>query len=252
MGDGWAACLADARPVALEGEVLRLVESQEQVATNRLVDTLSEQALLEGLLESTKPPVPPAAAPTLDYLLSTPFRYPPLRHGSRFGRRSEPSLFYASRTLAAVLAECAYYRFVFWAGMAEPPADSMTTQHSLFGVPIATTRGLRLQNAPFAGHRAILASPTEYAATQTLGTLLRDAGYEAFEYVSARDPGGELNVALFTPLALAANRPSFTQEWLCETAPAHVRYYSRSAGRLWRFERSQFLVGDRLPSPALT
>src|SRR5688500_8455099 len=101
MSDGWAACLADARPVALEGEVLRLVESQEQVATNRLVDTLSEQALLEEPLEATKPPVPLAAAPTLDYLLSTPFRYPPLRHGSRFGRRTEPSLFYASRTLGA-------------------------------------------------------------------------------------------------------------------------------------------------------
>jgi hypothetical protein len=136
--------------------------------------------------------------------------------------------------------------------MAEPPANAMTTQHSLFGVPIATQRGLRLQEPPFAAHRDVLASPTAYVETQRLGTSLRDAGYEAFEYVSARDPAAELNVALFTPRALAAARPSFTQEWLCETSAGHVRYYSRSHGRLWRFELSQFLVGERLPAPALT
>ena len=34
------------------GEFRRIVESQEQVATNRLVSSLEEQALLESLLES--------------------------------------------------------------------------------------------------------------------------------------------------------------------------------------------------------
>lgn len=57
-----------------------MVESQEQVATLQLVDTLEEQALLEELLESSKPPVPADAEP-LHYLLKTPFRYPPLRWG---------------------------------------------------------------------------------------------------------------------------------------------------------------------------
>ena len=73
------------------------MESQEQVATNRLVATLAEQDLLESMLEASKPPLPKGTA-RLDYLLATPFRYPPLPHGSRFGGRHEPSLFYAGVT----------------------------------------------------------------------------------------------------------------------------------------------------------
>ena len=34
----------------------RIVESQEQVATTKLVESLDEQHLLENLLEFTKPP----------------------------------------------------------------------------------------------------------------------------------------------------------------------------------------------------
>ena len=59
------------------GRLLRLVESQEQVATNSLVRTLAEQALLEDLIEASKPPLP-ATGHGLHYLLATPFRYPPL------------------------------------------------------------------------------------------------------------------------------------------------------------------------------
>lgn len=86
MTDIWAAVGAQAQPRPLTGEILRLVESQEQVATNQLVSTLAEQDLLESMLEASKPPLPQGTA-RLDYLLATPFRYPPLPHGSRFGGR---------------------------------------------------------------------------------------------------------------------------------------------------------------------
>ena len=126
----------------------RLVESQEQVATNALVRTLAEQALLERLIEGTKPR-PPPAADGLHYLLLTPFRYPPLRYGSRFGRRTEPSLFYGARGIETVLAEGAYYRFVFWSGMEAAPAEALKTRHTVFRTQIQTERGLRLQEPPF-------------------------------------------------------------------------------------------------------
>ncbi|WP_211160077.1 hypothetical protein [Aromatoleum aromaticum] len=58
MTDIWAAVGAEAPVVELAGDLVRLVESQEQIATNRLVDTLEEQALLESLLETSKPPLP--------------------------------------------------------------------------------------------------------------------------------------------------------------------------------------------------
>ena len=104
MTDIWAACSARAVPVKLGGTVYRLVESQEQVATNSLVRTLAEQALLEDLIESSKPALPAPAA-GLHYLLATPFRYPPLPYGSRFGSRFEPSLFYGARSASTALAE---------------------------------------------------------------------------------------------------------------------------------------------------
>lgn len=109
----WEACLAQTKTLRLSGQLLRLVESQEQVATNQLVSSLDRQAVLEDLLETTKPHLRPGTE-RLDYLLATPFRYPPLKHGSRFGTRSAPSLFYGALKTGTVLAEAAYYRFLFW------------------------------------------------------------------------------------------------------------------------------------------
>jgi len=245
----WAACSGRAASVVLQGDILRLVESQEQVATNALVRTLAEQALLEDLIETSKPK-PPEPASGLHYLLATPFRYPPLPWGSRFGRCFEPSLFYAARTRDTVLAECAYYRFVFWTGMAVPPPAPLDTRHTLFSVAVGTSRGLQLQHAPFEAHAAALLDRRHYGATQALGSAMRDAGIEAFEYRSARDPQQGLNVALFTPDALAAAKPDILDEWLCQTTAGRVSYYSRTGGGMREFPLGTFLVDGELPLPA--
>ena len=247
--DIWAAVGSAARPCALSGEILRLVESQEQVATNRLVATLAEQDLLESMLEASKPRLPKGAG-RLDYLLATPFRYPPLPHGSRFGGRHEPSLFYAARSVATVLAESAYYRFVFWQGMRVPPSAPLRTQHTLFGARIRVRRGYALHRPPFDRFRALLASRDDYAATQQLGRSLREAGADAIEYVSARDVGGGLNVALLSPSVFALPRPTFKQEWLCDTRAEEVSFYARGVNGPRSFPLSQFTVEDRLPAPA--
>lgn len=249
MTDLWAACGEQAVARALGGEVLRLVESQEQVATNRLVANLAEQELLEAMLEASKPPLLKRTA-RLDYLLATPFRYPPLRHGSRFGGRHEPSLFYGARTLETVLAESAYYRFVFWQGMVRPPPAALRTQHTLFGATLRARRGYPLQLPPFDTYRAVLTSPDDYTSTQQLGRALREAGAEAVEYVSARDAGGGLNVALFSPTAFAGPKPTFKEEWLCETRADEVSFYARGASGLRTYARSGFEVNGRLPAPA--
>jgi hypothetical protein len=249
MSDIWAACGHKARPRLLSGESLRLVESQEHVATNRLVATLAEQELLETMLEASKPPAPAGAA-RLDYLLATPFRYPPLQHGSRFGSRYEPSLFYAARSVVTVLAESAYYRFVFWEGMSEPPPAPLRTQHTLFGARLRARRGFALQQPPFDKYRAELASRDDYGPTQQLGRALRAAGADAIEYVSARDAEAGLNVALFSPTAFAQPRPTFKEEWLCETRSREVSFYARRAAGLRIFPLSQFTIDGRLPAPA--
>lgn len=249
MTDIWAACGAEARSRLLSGEILRLVESQEQVATNRLVATLAEQELLEDMLEASKPRLP-ARAGRLDYLLATPFRYPPLPHGSRFGGRHEPALFYAARTLTTVLAESAYYRFVFWQGMRVPPPAPLLTQHTLFGARLRARRGYALQLPPFDAHRTVLVSREDYGPTQALGRALREAGADAIEYVSARDAGGGLNIALYSPTAFANPRPSFKHEWLCDTRATEVSFYARGVDGARSFALSQFTLQGRLPAPA--
>lgn len=245
----WAACLAESAPVELSGQLFRLVESQEQVATNQLVSSLERQAVLEDMLEATKPPLRKGTE-GLHYLLATPFRYPPLKHGSRFGTRSEPSLFYGALSPATVLAEAAYYRFVFWQGMQVPPAGKLDTQHTLFEAPYQTKQGYRLQEMPFSRYRAELTHPSDYATTQQLGRLLRDAGVQAFEYPSARDPHGGINVALFTPAALASNKPVAQEPWLCELSAERVLFRAVHQQAAFSFGIEQFRVNGSLPWPA--
>ena len=245
----WKACLAGAQPLALSGIVLRLVESQEQVATNQLVRSLERQALLEAMLEATKPRLRKGTE-ALHYLLATPFRYPPLKHGSRFGTRSEPSLFYGSLETPTVLAEAAYYRFVFWSGMVTPPAAKIDTQHTLFATAYRTARGLRLQAPPFAAHREAISSPSAYRASQALGSEMRAAGIEAFEFVSARDAAGGINLALFTPHALAGKTPVSQEPWLCELTAEAVRFRASHSKAVHNFPYAMFLVEGTFRLPA--
>ncbi len=90
-----ASVLATAE-VPLAGTVLRLVQQQGINSLGPLVDDLDQLARLESLVDSSKPPMP--SLPVSHPLLTTPFRYPPLRHGSRFGGREHRGMFYGSRT----------------------------------------------------------------------------------------------------------------------------------------------------------
>jgi len=84
----WTQCAGDSRLRSLDVDAWRVVEAQHQVSTRKLVDTAAEQSLLEELIDGVKPPDRTGGA--LHYLLATPFRYPPLRHGSRFGGAINP------------------------------------------------------------------------------------------------------------------------------------------------------------------
>lgn len=235
--------------LSLSGVLLRLVESQEQVATNQLVSSLDRQVILEDLLEATKPKLRPGTE-SLHYLLATPFRYPPLKHGSRFGTRSAPSLFYGALNTATVLAEAAYYRFLFWHGMVTPPAGKLDTQHTLFGAAYHTDQGLQLQAPPFASQRDVLCSPSDYGPTQALGADMRAASVEAVEFISARDPKHGINVALFTPTALSGTDPVFQDAWLCELTAEHVHFHAAHSRDFHTFTINTFLVAGKLPEAA--
>ena len=246
----WSECDGPKHSRPIAGTLYRLVESQEQVATLGYVDTLEEQALLESMLEDVKPAYPEGTS-GLHYLLKTPFRYPPLKWGSRFGQRHEPSLFYAGQAIEPTLAESAYYRFVFWYSMdGEPVSDRIRTEHTLFSARYSTQHGIRLQEAPFDVYEADLRHPASYAECQALGTAMRDSGIEAFEYHSARDLQAGLCVALFSPSAFTSKRPLRSNQWLCELGATEVSFKKLGTHTVTTFQVSTFFFKDRLPMPA--
>jgi RES domain-containing protein len=227
----------------------RAVEAQHQVSTRKLVDSVEEQILLEELIDRAKPP--DVTRGRLHYLLSTPFRYPPLRHGSRFGGRFEPGIWYGSETRRTVFAEVAYYRFVFLEGT-RAELGAVTTQLTAFTVRAHSPRGVDLVSAPFDAHRRAIASPGRYTATQTLGGDMRRAGVELFRYPSARDDGG-VNIGAFAPAVFGTAKPRGFETWHCTATRALVElakrdYFGRESSA---FPRERFLVGGSLPAPAL-
>lgn len=250
MSGIWSACSGPDCIAPLDGSLLRLVESQAQIATSHLGLSLEEQAELESLLETSKPAMPDDAR-GLHYLLATPFRYPPLPHGSRFARRFEPSLLYGSLHVGTVLAEAAYYRMVFWSGMERAPERGIRTRHTLFNAEYACERGIRLQQTPFDTYRQALTDRGDYRATQALGSAMREAGVQAFEFVSARDAEGGINVALLTPAALPGHTPGLLQDWWAETSASGVSYFCSRPSTFRSFGVAQFLVDGMLPGPAV-
>ncbi len=225
----------------------RVVESQQHVATMQLVDTCEEQDLLEQLLEQSKPAVAPAAA-GLHYLLMTPFRYPPLRHGSRFGGVHQRGIFYGALNLETALAECAYYRLVFLAGLAQPFPAPITTYHTAFACRLETPRGLDLQQPALVDWQPVLRSPCDYRFSQRVGELMREAGVEAFLFGSARCEG--INAGVMEPAALVAG-PLAPAGWACRTSVDEVRFVSTTGAGTVSFPRAQFLLHGALPAPAV-
>ncbi len=246
----WTECAGSSEIRALSTEPWRVVEAQHQVATRKLVDSDEEQELLEEVLERHKPPALPGRS--LHYLLSTPFRYPPLRHGSRFGARHERGIWYGSETLRTAFAEVAYYRLLFLEGT-EADLGSVETDLSAFRVPVETRRGVDLTRSPFEAWRSRIASRTSYEATQPLGKAMREAEVEAFRYFSARDPDAGRNVGLISPKAFAARRPRRLETWRCFASRSTVELSKRDYFEHghFRFPRETFLVRGELPTPAV-
>jgi hypothetical protein len=246
----WTECAGASEVGALLVEAWRVVESQHQIATRKLVASDAEQQLLEELIETVKPPDP--TGERLHYLLFTPFRYPPLRHGSRFGTRAERGLWYGSRTLVTAFAEVAYYRLLFLEGTAAD-LGMVATDLTAFRIALRTDAGVDLTAAPFQAHAPLISSPVDYAATQRLGSAMREAGVQAFLYASARDVAAGSNVAAFTPRVFGRRRPRSLESWHCRTARSGVELTRRDyfAHASHRYDREQFLVDGRLPAPAL-
>jgi hypothetical protein len=228
--------------------VYRLVETQEIAATTKLVDDLDEQFILEQMLDEVKPSYR-AGSEHLHYLLKTPFRYPPLKYGSRFGSRSMESFFYAGEDEKSTLAEVAYYRFVFMSHMQESYHKAVCSEHLLFSVTLDSELCLDLSKACFSSFKELVTSPNNYGFCQRLGQWLSEQEeLEMLRYPSARLAQG-FNVALSSPSALSSTEPEKSQSWLCHSQNHKVSFTRLGGQHPISFLLSDFLIDGELPLP---
>jgi hypothetical protein len=225
--------------------VWRLVEAQHVVSTRKLVDTLDEQAILEDLIEASKPAVPPECR-GLDYLLAAPFRYAPYPNGSRFRRPGlTPGVFYAAEESSAAVAEMAFYRLLFFAESPNTLWPTNPSEHTGFAVAVYSPRALDLTKPPLSVDEDAWRDPVDYGPCQTLAETAREAGAEILRYASARAPGG-VCVAVMTCRAFAENAPAARETWrigVSQSGAYALREFPRA--RI-EFSREYFAADPRI------
>ncbi|TIX24349.1 RES family NAD+ phosphorylase, partial [Mesorhizobium sp.] len=209
----WTRDALSSEAIGIDGRYWRMVEAQHHVSTLKIVDTLDEQALLEDLIEETKPQVPQECR-HLHYLLATPFRYGSVYpHGSRFRRAGRTKgVYYAAETTMTAVAEMAFYRLLFFAESPKTPWPSDAAEYTAFAAVIKCAGAIDLTRPPLDRDAAAWVHPTDYAACQAIADTAREAGLEAIRYRSARDPKGT-NIALLTCRGFARAKPVEPQTW---------------------------------------
>jgi len=251
----WQQCAGERQIKPLSGSVYRIVENQQPIANSSIVDTLAEQSVLEEMLKvsvmGSKNNVENKNPKTCHYLLSAPFREPPLKHGSRFGTRQYPSIFYGASELKGALTEHAYYRFIFASSITGPwPSETLLSSHTVFSVKYHTPLGIKLNSPPFNTFERDLTNPTKYTASQLIGLDMRNGQVEMFTYTSARDNRYEC-VGIFTPQVFTSSHPERVESWLCELTPTSVQYKQANTFTTQTLPLSQFLIDGELPNAAL-
>jgi len=193
-----AALAAELRPY--RGRVIRIVEAQHQISTNRLAANAADQALLEALADAVKPQLPEAAR-KLPWLLASPFRYG-LGRPSRFRAADVlPGIFYASEDIETAVTETAYWRLVAFSRSPGFQPPRTPTPMSAFSVMVDAPAALDLTDGTLGADRDRWTHPTDYTETQRLAADARAVHAMAIRAPSARRLGGN-NVAVLDPAAL--------------------------------------------------
>lgn len=228
------------------GRCWRVVEAQHQVSTMKLTDNAADQAILEGLIERTKPAVPPECR-HLDFLLFTPFRYGLYPHGSRFRRAGyTEGVFYAAEAPQTAIAELCFYRLVFFLESPETKWPSIAGEYTAFASEYATGRAIDLTRPPFDDRRADWMHPSDYEPCQQLAETARAEKIDAILYASVRDPRHRTNVAIMTCRAFSASEPVARQTWRILFGENGVRANCEMPKASLDFDRQAFASDPRL------
>ena len=233
---------------SLSMKLYRMVENQEEVATTLITSNSEEQSVLEELLEQSKP-VQPSELENRHYLIKTPFRYPPLNYGSRFGTIFSPSLFYGSTDKKTVLTEVAYYRFRFLADVENGQAltkHNLQSNHSVFYINAHSENAIQLTKAPFKEFKQQISAVDSFETSQALAKAMRHDGVELFNFYSARNPKG-INGAAFSHDVIKSNKPKEIENWQCLTQSNRVVFHNADSKQIEEFSYEEFCVDGELP-----
>lgn len=209
----WTPLAVSSEASDWQRSVWRIVEAQHIASTMKIVDSQVEQDLLETLLESNKP-VQPDITDGLDYLLATPFRYDPLRGGSRFRSNTDPGVFYGAESVRTASAELGYWRWKFLKDAIDLEKIEPVA-HTAFRSDVSTLI-VDLRQPPFNADAEAWLHPTNYNHTQEFSKVARKANIGGIVYQSVRDPHPAWCIALLTPKAFSKSKPCQTMQtwWL--------------------------------------
>ena len=225
----------------------RLVEAQHRVSTLKLTDTLAEQALLEDLIEGTKPAIPPECR-HLDFLLATPFRYGTVYPiGSRF-RRSGRTLgvYYAAESPTTAVAEMAFYRLLFFAESPATPWPSDAAEYTAFSADVSTARLLDLTSEPLSADTAIWTDLIDYAGCQAFADAARAADADVIRYQSVRDPAKGSNLAIMMCRTFSQPTPVSRQTWRIRLSASGIQALCEFPRQGLEFPRDTFAADPRI------
>jgi len=224
----------------------RCVEAQHIVSTLQLVDTLDEQAMLEDLLEESKPPVPPDCK-DLHYLYMTPFRYGLYPNGSRFRRAGPtPGVYYVSEAPRTAIIETAFHLLLFYADSPSTPFPSQPSEHTAFDVPVNAKTAIDLTAKPFGDAHEIWMHQTNYDPCQQLEEAARAENIDLIRYTSVRDPEQKPNAAILTCKAFGAVSPKQNQSWRLLFNKAGVHAICEFQGDKFSVAPEQWARDERL------
>jgi hypothetical protein len=213
------AVASEARLGALD--LWRAVEAQHVASTMALVDTVAEQAVLERLVEASKPPVPrEVAALDLHWLLFTPFRYAPPPGGSRFRGPNDPGVFYGAEQARTACAELGYWR---WRHLRDSPGiPAMPPRpQTVFKVPVSGA-AIDLRNPPFNRDRERWTHGSDHTDCQAIGRAAREAAVQWVRYESVRNSRHGGCGAVLDAAAFASRVPVEQQGWILTVTQTRV------------------------------
>lgn len=226
MAGTWTPEWVRTHVAPLSMNAYRLVETQHIAATMRLVDSASEQDVLELMLETSKPPMPEQGK-GMHYLLAAPFRYVP-QTPSRFRALLTPGIWYGADSAACACAEIAYWRQRFLLDSVGLVKQQISSEHSMY---VAQVSGMAIDliAPPWNQDEALWKHHSDYTHTQKLGNVVREDGTASWiRYASVRAPGNTC-AAVFDPRILSMVTPTGQYEqWHCYTTHDRV---SMSNGR---------------------